>query len=201
MIEIVGLTQGSWSGCNRQPESDQNSDPPLYSPKWLFLSFWYPPVQYSILVWAMFWPELLPVVQGSELCLLLVYTEIIIILYTNEFSKNKAIVNYQKIWLPGVMLCVQLFNNLYPFPLSQVVPLSQTAPATDPCRNTERSDQPDHGTQTAHANQTPACWAARKHQTETGITGWDGSEQAAPNWPANRRRPAQPACSRQNSRG
>ena len=101
----------------------------------------------------------------------------------------------------GSRLCVQLFNNIYPFPLSQVVPLSQTAPATDPCRNTKRSDQPDRGAQAACANQTLARWAARKHQTKTGITGRDGSEQAAPNWPANRRRPAQPACSRQNNRG
>ena len=71
-------------------------------------------------------------------------------------------------------VCVQLFNNIYPFLLSQVVPLSQTAPATDPCRNTKRSDQPDRGAQVAHANQTPACWATRERQTETGITGWDG---------------------------
>ena len=71
-------------------------------------------------------------------------------------------------------LCVQLYNNIYPFPLSQVVPLSQTAPATDPCRNTERSDQPDRGAQPARANQTPAHWAACEHQTETGITGRDG---------------------------
>jgi hypothetical protein len=72
------------------------------------------------------------------------------------------------------ILCVQLFNNIYPFPLSQVVPLSPTAPAIDPCRNTKRSDQPDRGAQAARANQTPARWAARKHQTETGITGRDG---------------------------
>ena len=71
-------------------------------------------------------------------------------------------------------LCVQLYNNIYPFPLSQVVPLSQTDPATDPCRNTKRSDQPDCGAQLARANQTLARWAAREHQTEMGITGWDG---------------------------
>jgi hypothetical protein len=40
---------------------------------------------------------------------------------------------------------VQLFNNIYFFPLSQVVPLSQTVPVIDPYRNTKRSDQPDHG--------------------------------------------------------
>ena len=72
------------------------------------------------------------------------------------------------------LLCVQLYNNIYPFPLSQVVPLSQTDPATDPYRNTKRSDQPDRGVQPAHTNQTPARWAAREHQTETGITGRDG---------------------------
>ena len=71
-------------------------------------------------------------------------------------------------------LCVQLYNNIYPFPLSQVVPLSQTALVTDPYQNTERSDQPDRGAQPARTNQTPACWAAREHQTETGITGRDG---------------------------
>ena len=65
-------------------------------------------------------------------------------------------------------MCVQLFNNIYPFPLSQ------TTPTTDPCRNTKRSDQPDHGIQAARANQIPACWAVREHQTETEITGWDG---------------------------
>ena len=70
-------------------------------------------------------------------------------------------------------MCVQLFNNIYPFPLSQVVPLSPTAPATDPCQNTKRSDQPDCGAQAAHANQTSARWAACEHQTETGITEWD----------------------------
>ena len=48
-------------------------------------------------------------------------------------------------------VCVQLFNNICSFPLSQ------TAPATDPCRNTKRSDQPDRGAQAALANQTPAC--------------------------------------------
>ena len=73
----------------------------------------------------------------------------------------------------GVVLYVQLFNNIYPFPLSQVVPLSLTATSTDPCRNTKRSDQPDCGTQAVRANQTPARWAACEHQTETGITGWD----------------------------
>ena len=73
-----------------------------------------------------------------------------------------------------VYLCVQLFNNIYPFLLSQVVPLSPTAPATDPYRNTKRSDQPDRGAQAACANQTPARWAACEHQTETGITGRDG---------------------------
>jgi hypothetical protein len=69
---------------------------------------------------------------------------------------------------------VQLYNNIYPFPLSQVVPLSPTDPATDPCQNTERSDQPDRSAQPSHANQTPARWATCKYQTETGITGWDG---------------------------
>jgi hypothetical protein len=65
-------------------------------------------------------------------------------------------------------LCVQLYNNIYPFPLSQ------TDPAIDPCQNIERSDQPDRGAQPARANQTPACWATCEHQTETGITGQDG---------------------------
>ena len=56
-------------------------------------------------------------------------------------------------------MCVQLFNNIYPFPLFQVVPLSQTALATDLCWNTKRSDQPDHSAQATRANQTLARWA------------------------------------------
>jgi hypothetical protein len=112
---------------------------------------------------------------------------------TGELLRHKVTEFWKK--PPEYMVCVQLFNNIYPFPLSQ------TAPATDLCQNTKKSDQPDRGIQAARANQTPARWAVREHQTETGITGWDGSERAAPNWPANRRRPAQPTCSRQNSRG
>ena len=77
-----------------------------------------------------------------------------------------------RVWLKSV--CVQLYNNIYPFPLSQVVPLSQTDLATDPCRNTERSNQPDRGAQPARTNQIPAHWTACEHQTETGITGRDG---------------------------
>jgi hypothetical protein len=82
---------------------------------------------------------------------------------------------------PSATMCVQLYNNMYPFPLSQFVPLSQTAPVTDPCRNTNKSDQPDRGARTMRANQTPAYWAVCMHQTKTGITGWDRLEQATPN--------------------
>ena len=71
-----------------------------------------------------------------------------------------------------------MYNNIYPFPLSQVAPLSQTAPATDPYQNTNNSDQPDRGARAAHANQTLAHWAVCEHQTETGITGQDRSERA-----------------------
>ena len=77
-------------------------------------------------------------------------------------------------YVDDVLSSTSAYNNIYPFPLSQVVPLSQTDPATDPCRNTKRSDQPDRGAQPARANQTPARWAAREHQTKTGITGRDG---------------------------
>ena len=71
-------------------------------------------------------------------------------------------------------VCVQLYNNIYPFPLSKVVPLSQTDPAIDPCWKTERSDQPDRDMQPTCTNQTLARWAAREHQTKMGITGRDG---------------------------
>jgi hypothetical protein len=49
--------------------------------------------------------------------------------------------------------------------------------------------QSNRGAQVVRANQTPARWAGVEHQTETGITELNGSERAAPNWPANRRRP------------
>jgi uncharacterized protein YvpB len=96
-------------------------------------------------------------------------------------------------------MCVQLYNNIYPFPLSQVMPLSQTAPAIDLCQNANNSNQLDCSAQTMHANQTPAHWATHKHQTKTGITGQDKSVRAAPNWPANRRQLAQLVYSRQDN--
>ena len=100
----------------------------------------------------------------------IILVKLVIILEREVVMLVKVVVKLQ---LSGVLLCVQLYNNTYPFPLSQVMPLSQTAPATDPCRNTKRSDQPDRGVQPARANQTPARWATHEHQTETGITGRD----------------------------